>query len=518
MSSSYRDVLLRRDVARVLIPYAVARLPLSMTLLALLLLARSDLGSFRLAGVACATYSAAAAIGSPLLGRLVDRRGQRRVLGLCAVIHATCLVGAVVAASRGSFWGLLPAVAVAGAFLPPMSACMRSLWPVLLGEDVVATGFSIEAILVEVAELSGPLLVSAALVIGRPSVAVLVSAAMTGVGTLLFITSPLSRTSRREGGPRRRLLGALAVPGIGVLLVVVFASTAGIGIVEVAVTAYARAHGGVASTGVYIAVISVGGVIAGLIAGKYDLAGRPGRLAGVLAATAAAALGLSAACGRPFVVPALLVFGAAVTVGVVLQMAIMAGVAPAAVRTEAFSWGATANFCGLGAGNLLAGVLLAHHSVAATLALAAAPNLLAAVAVLAAIRLLGPSAPEAAVPAVDEPSRRELDPREARLAALEDAVAELRRLLVGRDEGAQLATVMTEVVAQCRRICDDATAEAERVRREANAAAVEVLAAARRDAEVMIERALTDAEAMRRRMRAVVPAQPASTEASAPAA
>jgi MFS family permease len=65
----------RRKVWALLGSSVVARLPLAMFSIALLVHARHLTGSFAAAGLVTGAYAGAVGVGGPLLGRLVDRRG-----------------------------------------------------------------------------------------------------------------------------------------------------------------------------------------------------------------------------------------------------------------------------------------------------------------------------------------------------------------------------------------------------------------------------------------------------------
>ena len=64
----------------------VARLPLAMFSIGLLVHAQHLTGSFAAAGLVTAAYAVALGVGGPLLGRVVDRRGQTAVLLASAVV------------------------------------------------------------------------------------------------------------------------------------------------------------------------------------------------------------------------------------------------------------------------------------------------------------------------------------------------------------------------------------------------------------------------------------------------
>ena len=70
----------------------LARLPLAMFSIALLVHAQQLTGSFAVAGAVSGAYALAAAASAPLLGRLVDRCGQTAVLVSGATLTALVLV------------------------------------------------------------------------------------------------------------------------------------------------------------------------------------------------------------------------------------------------------------------------------------------------------------------------------------------------------------------------------------------------------------------------------------------
>src|ERR1700754_4084176 len=66
----------------------VARLPMAVLSIRLLVHTQHPPGSYGAAGRVAGVYALALAVGGPLLGRLVDARGQSRVLVVAAVAEA----------------------------------------------------------------------------------------------------------------------------------------------------------------------------------------------------------------------------------------------------------------------------------------------------------------------------------------------------------------------------------------------------------------------------------------------
>ena len=117
---SYRSVLAVRGARRLLIVSLIARLPLGMTPLAILLLVQAKTGSFALAGVTVGVASVFGGGFAPVQGALIDRFAQTRVLVPAAIAYGTLLAALVTSVESGAPTAIVVCVAaLAGAFLPP---------------------------------------------------------------------------------------------------------------------------------------------------------------------------------------------------------------------------------------------------------------------------------------------------------------------------------------------------------------------------------------------------------------
>ncbi|MBA3332244.1 MAG: MFS transporter, partial [Actinobacteria bacterium] len=280
--------LLRTPHARRLIACAlVARLPLGMVPLALLLTVREAGGSYAAAGAVSGAYLVAAGIGAPVAGRLVDRQGQTRVLVPRAALFSGLLLGVcALALVEAPLLALGGCAAAAGAFVPPVAASLRSLWPRLLeGPELRASAYALEASLQEIFFLVGPLIVALVSATVSPTAALVVAAAAGGAGTLAFAASAPVRAWRPETDRHvSGLLGALESPGVRTI--VLFAACCGVafGGTEVAMPAFAEDHGGAELGGVPLALFAGGSLVGGLVAGARTRAPPPPDAAAVRAA------------------------------------------------------------------------------------------------------------------------------------------------------------------------------------------------------------------------------------------
>jgi MFS family permease len=240
----YLALLRLPGAARLAFAAIVGRVPIGMVPLAYILLLRAEGESYALAGSVAAALAIASGLAAIPQGRLVDRLGQARVLLVLAALNAAAIVALLLAARAEAAAGALIALgALSGLTIPPLSACMRTLWPVLTGGgERLQTAFALEAVLQEVFYVAGPLLVGAIVAIASPDAAVVTAAVLTLAGTALFVSSPLSR-AQRGGSSAAGRLGALAAPGLRTMILVLLPVGIAFGALEVTVPAFAEQHG-----------------------------------------------------------------------------------------------------------------------------------------------------------------------------------------------------------------------------------------------------------------------------------
>src|SRR2546427_877157 len=112
-------------MARLFAATVVARLPIGINGIAVVLFLRAEGTSFGVAGAAAGGLALGSAIGAPVAARLIDRVGLRVLLAL-AGLHAAGLV-TLLALGFGNAPGalLVPVAALTGSALPPISSVLR---------------------------------------------------------------------------------------------------------------------------------------------------------------------------------------------------------------------------------------------------------------------------------------------------------------------------------------------------------------------------------------------------------
>jgi MFS family permease len=381
----YLDVLRTPFVTRLLSSAVVARMPTAMAGLALVLVVREVGGSYAVAGVVAGTYSVALALTSPLLGRLVDRVGQTRVLAGCAVASALGFGALAAAGGRVPAVALAGLAALAGASIPPVGACMRALWSDLLGHGgQLQAAFAVESTVQELIFVVGPPLVAVLAAVFSPSAAVLGTAALLVVGTGVFAATPVSRAWR----PRRRAAdwaGALRSPGIRAVLATIVLLASAFGTVDVTVVAGAEQLGSRALAGPLLALWAFGSMLGGLAFGaRASDRGPERRVVGLLALVVAGIALLSVATGLVQLAAGMVLAGLGIAPAIACLYLLVDRLAPAGTVTEAFTWVTTAFATGFAVGNAVGGTLV--HQVGTDRAFLAAAAGIAAAALLARLR------------------------------------------------------------------------------------------------------------------------------------
>jgi MFS family permease len=378
--SRYRALFSVPGFARLLVSSVIGRLPSGMFSLAILLFVRERTGSFLVAGVAVGAFTLAGAIVSPVQGAAVDRLGQPRVLLPAAIVQGALLVALVLILRGGA-----PAVAIvalaalAGAVLPPISACIRALWPeVAPNAEALEAAYALDAITQEIIYTLGPLLVGSVAILLSPAVSVLLCATITVAGTVFFAASTLSR--RWQGGLHKRSRGgALASSGLRTLLGSAVFGGVVVGAAEVGLPALAVHLGSRGSAGVLLALFSLGSMLGGLIYAAWSW-----RLS-IGSRYTAILLGVEISMAPLIAVhslPAGLLFSAVAGLGVApmlsCQFSLVGALAPMGTTTEAFTWHRAATVGGIAGGSALGGALVDAAGVSAAFALGCTGAALAA--------------------------------------------------------------------------------------------------------------------------------------------
>ncbi|MBM9460560.1 MFS transporter [Nocardioides sp. zg-536] len=365
----------------------VARLPISMVGLGIVLLAEHTTGSYGFAGAVSAVAVLFNALFAIPQGRLLDRLGQSRVLPAVISLWGVALSLGMLSLHEGwPTWTTFVLAAVAGASLPSVGTCVRARWSYTLAErpERLHTAFSFEAVADEAVFLVGPIAVTLLATAVHP-LAGLGFALVTGVvGTFAFAaqrrTEPPANPPREVGSVRPPMPWGAILP----LTVVSAALGVLFGAAEVVTVAFADEQGQKSAAGFLLAIWALGSLLAGIVSGA--VAWRRGPLVrlriGALGMLVAM-LPLSLVPSVPVMAFVLLIGGLAISPTLIATMSLAEQVLPPTRLTEGMAFIQTGLAAGIAPGAAVAGLIIDHAGASPAYLVSAAGGILVLLGALA---------------------------------------------------------------------------------------------------------------------------------------
>ncbi|WP_104107429.1 MFS transporter [Nocardioides sp. 616] len=382
MLDSYRRVLSRPGALRFSAAALVARLPISMVSLGIVLLVEGETGSYGLAGTVSATYVLAEAAMALLHGRWLDTHGQSRVLPLAISVFGAALALMVLAVEQS--WPVAATyvfAAIAGGSLPQVGASVRARWSNLLSDtQEVQTAYALESVLDEVVFMVGPVAVTVLATLWHP-VAGLAVAVVTGVaGTFAYAaqrdTEPTPR-GRHAAADRPAMPWGVVAP----LAVVSLALGSLFGVAEVATVAFADERDQPAAAGVLLAAWALGSLVGGLVTGVVAWRRGPAvRVRVGIVVMTLSMVPLALVDSVPLMAVLLLVSGGAVAPTLIATLSMVERSVPPGRLTEGLAILHTGLAAGVAPGAAAAGFVIDHQGASPAYLVAVAAGLVGAVA------------------------------------------------------------------------------------------------------------------------------------------
>ncbi|QOC94745.1 MFS transporter [Micromonospora craniellae] len=350
----YRDTLALPGLRPLLLVAILARVPVAATAVAMTLYVL-DLGrGFFAAGLVGAAMTVGSALGAPLLGRLVDRRGLRPMLLLTTAVSAL-------------FWGtapvlpypvLLGAALVGGLLTLPVFSVVRQSIAALVPPTRRRQAYALDSMSVELSFMIGPAAAVALSTSVSPTLTLYaVGGGIVLAGLTLLVLNPPTRaqdevTTPAQPLPRKewltpRLIGLLAGGAAGTLVI---AGT------EVAVVAVLRDAGQVEWTGVVLALWASYSLVGGFTYGTLSRP-VPSLILALLLGMVTIPVGLGS--GEWWLLALVLLPSGALTAPTIAATAdAVSRLAPASVRGEAMGLHGSAMVVGVALGTPLAGAAI----------------------------------------------------------------------------------------------------------------------------------------------------------------
>ncbi|MFG2103959.1 MFS transporter [Micromonospora echinaurantiaca] len=263
----YRQVLAVPGMAPLLGVSLLARAAITADVMALTLYVVLGLDmSYAAAGGVAAALTAGVALGGPLLGRVIDRRGLRTVL-LATVVPQVVFWLSVPILPYGI---LLGAAFAAGLLMVPVQQVTRQAIAAMTTAGQRRAAFALEAVQGELSYIVGPAVVILCAEKLSPSAVVwgVGAVIVAGGAGIALLNPPLCAEGETDPGaagrpPRREWLGA----GMIAVLTMAFGATMLLSGVDLAIVATLEEAGQVSWAAVVVAVFGMASVAGGLIYG-----------------------------------------------------------------------------------------------------------------------------------------------------------------------------------------------------------------------------------------------------------
>jgi MFS family permease len=393
---TYRDVLSLPGARGFSAAGALARLPLSMLGIGLVLLIQATTGSYATAGAVAGVFGVTSSLASPWVSRAVDRFGQARVMLPAIALHVIGLILVLVCAQLDSpQWTIFVAVVIAGASIGSIGALVRARWSfALAGHEreatLLHTAYSLESVIDEVVFVSGPLLVTILATRFAPAFGIIASALAVGLGgTALMLQRgtepPPSGLAHQPGG------GVLRAPGMVVLCLAMVCVGVIFGAMEVLAVAFADERHHLDRAGWVLAGFAFGSLLAGLAYGSVQWAwpaGRRFRLGVVL--LAAGVVPILFVQNLPQLGGVVFVAGFAISPMLISGNALAKELVDPTRLTEGLTWMGSGIGIGVSIGAAISGAVVDATDAETGFTVPVSAGVLAAVLVLACSRWLRP--------------------------------------------------------------------------------------------------------------------------------
>ncbi|TMR97943.1 MFS transporter [Nonomuraea basaltis] len=263
----YRQVLAVPGMASLLGVSLLARAAITADVMALTMYVVLGLNmSYAAAGGVAAALTAGVALGGPLLGRMIDRRGLRTVLLVTVIVQVVFWLSVPIL----PYGILLGAAFAAGLLMVPAQPVTRQAIAAMTTAGQRRAAFALESVQGELSYIVGPAIVILCAAKMSPDVVAWgVGAAIAAGGAgIALLNPPLRAEDEADAGatgrpPRREWVGA----GMIAVLTMAFGTTTLLSGVDLAIVATLEEAGQVSSAAVVVAVFGVASVAGGLIYG-----------------------------------------------------------------------------------------------------------------------------------------------------------------------------------------------------------------------------------------------------------
>ncbi len=271
MANPYREIFRAPGAKGFSAAGFFARLPIAMAPIGIVAMLSQTHGEYWLAGAVSATFALTNAAVSPQISRLVDRKGQSKVLIPATIVSVIAFAALIIATNqKWPAWTLFLSAFLAAA-MPSIPAMMRARWTEIFRDrPELNTAFAFESAADELVYISGASLSVGLAVSLFPEAGMMISTTFLALGTFAFLLQRSTEPKVRpvESGRRQRSAISLRPVQIITLALIFVGST--FATAEVSAVAITKELGQPEAASLVIGVYAIGSFVVGLILGALN--------------------------------------------------------------------------------------------------------------------------------------------------------------------------------------------------------------------------------------------------------
>ena len=270
MFKAYREVLGLKGAWKFSLAGFITRFPMSMVGISIILLISTVYDSYAIAGQVAAASNVAYALAVPLLARMVDKYGQRKIMYPAILISSLNLVLLSVSAMLGaSPWLLYLFSILAGAFSGSVGGLVRARWSRLVSNPhQLHTAFALESAIDEIVYVVGPIIATVLTTSVYPPAGLVCAVIFNVVGASWFFSQRSTEPAVVCVQKNVKYKSLIRIPAIVALCVIYLGAGTMFGLIDIVVVAFAEEQGYKSASGIMLAMIALGSMIAAFVYGS----------------------------------------------------------------------------------------------------------------------------------------------------------------------------------------------------------------------------------------------------------
>lgn len=203
---TYSELFTMPGARRIAFAGFIARMPIAMDTIAIILFVQSVDSRYTIAGSLTALAALTTVISSPLWSKVADQRGQRFVLKTAVPIRISSIFAFILLVKNGEpLWSWFLAIFIAESASLSIGSMSRRRWVYMIDKDkkdLLSTSYAFESLLDEFIYILGPIITTAIVVAIAP-----VAGLLLGVAFLLVGAPLIARHRASDPGIEHREIG-----------------------------------------------------------------------------------------------------------------------------------------------------------------------------------------------------------------------------------------------------------------------------------------------------------------------